>query len=146
MSRTLRACLLLFCLGLSSSALAEDWQRQLRNGLGFDFPLGSSGNLHLTLHERRNPEKVGLRIALAERTPAARDWISSGSWSLGPRLMLVRSDEGDQFLSLVPQLRAQFSLQGLTVHTRVDYGFWSADSGRTPLPERCWQAQFSARF
>ena len=134
-----RRLLLLLCLCACGAQAGE--RGALRNGVGLDCPLGSHGNLHLTVHERRDPRKRGLRYALRERAePAARL-----RWSLGPAVTLRQSAHGERFIGVVPQLRLQLPLAADTVHARIDYGYWGAGR-RTTERERVWQAHFSLRF
>lgn len=135
------AVLLLPCL-CAQNVSAGEFPRALRNGLGFDVPIGQHGNLHLTIHERANPAKTGLRFQLRERhfiTPKT-------TWSVGPVVKLVRSFEGQKYISVFPQFRATMPWHDKTIHAYVHYGFWSPDGRHTPVPERAIQAQISLRF
>lgn len=135
------AAILLPCL-CAQTASAGEFPRALKNGLGFDLPVGQRGNVHLTIHERANPEKVGLRFQLRERS----FMTATTRWSVGPVVKLVRSFEGQKYISVYPQLRATMPWRDKTIHAFVHYGFWSPDGRRTPVPKRAIQAQVSLRF
>ncbi len=137
-----RALTLLLTTAFCLPAKAGPFPSQLRNGLGFDLPVGTHGNVHLTIHERSNPEKVGLRFQLADRLsepPAA-------TWSIGPVVKLIRCQRGQRFIRMVPQLRTTLPWQKRKVHAAINYGYWSADGRKTPLAERTIQAQVSLKF
>lgn len=142
MSLFSRAIALLLTSGFCLPATAGSFPSQLRNGLGFDVPVGTHGNVHLTIHERANPEKVGLRFQLRERLshpPAAR-------WSIGPVVKLIRCQRGERFIRMVPQIRTTLPWQKRKVHAAINYGYWSSDGRKTPLAERTIQAQVSLKF
>lgn len=135
------AALLLTCC-CCLPAIASEFPSKLRNGLGFDVPIGQRGNVHLTIHERANPEKIGLRFQMRERHFETR----VATWSVGPVVKLIRSQQGHRFISLIPQLRATVPWGDRQLHASMHYGFWSTDGRKTPVPERTIQAQISLKF
>lgn len=138
---TRTAALLLTCC-FCLPAFGGEFPYQLRNGLGIDLPMGQRGNLHLTIHERANPEKIGLRFQLRERHFETR----VATWSVGPVVKLIRSQQGDRVISLFPQLRATVPWNGRRIHAFVHYGYWSPDGRKTPIAERTIQAQVRLKF
>ncbi len=135
------AALLLTCC-CCLPAMAGEFPSQLRNGLGLDVPIGDRGNFHLTIHERANPEKVGLRLQLRERHFETR----VATWSVGPVVKMIRADHGHRYISMFPQLRATVPWAHRQIHASVNYGYWTTDGRRTPVPERTIQAHLTLKF
>ncbi len=97
--------------------------RGMRDGLGFDFALPRTGNLHLNLYTRRDADSRGYRIAMNRLDPPR----GAGLWSLGASLDSGRDVDGREIISLVPQL--VLDLDGLLdspgrLQARLEYGNW----------------------
>lgn len=130
-------------LGLASHpATALEIPSALKNGLGIDVPVGVHGNLHLTIHERQRPDRVGLRFVLRERNIETR----RATWSVGPVVKMMRCVEGNRHVTLMPQLRTTIPVGARSAQAWMHYGFWSTDGKYTPMAESTWQLQFQMAF
>ncbi len=99
--------------------------REIRNGLGFDFELPQSGNLHLNLYTNRQADSRGYRIDM--RPLDGQQAGQRKLWSLGASLDSTRTADGRDIVSLVPQL--VLDLDGLLdqqgrLQARIEYGNW----------------------
>lgn len=117
--------------------------RAMRDGLGFDFALPQTGNLHLNLYTNRHADSRGYRIAMNRLDQPQRD----GLWSLGASLDSCRDTQGREIVSLVPQL--MLDLDGLLdtpgrLQARLEYGNWQPL--RQELTLRARVAQLSLRL
>lgn len=137
------ATLIVLLLGLAPHAVpALEIPSALKNGLGVDVPIGIHGNLHLTIHERQRPDRVGLRFVLRERNLNSR----VATWSAGPVVKMMRCAEGSRHVTVIPQLRARFAVGPRSAYAWFHYGFWSTDGKHTPMAESTWQLQFQMAF
>ncbi len=121
--------------------------RRIKNGLGVDYRIASAGGLHLNVYSRNRPNGKGVRKTLNAFAGAEHAQVQR--WTLGASLQQVRTEEGDRFISLVPQLvvnpdGAHAAMQRWRFS--MEYGYWFGGGKRAAVAERVLQVQISARF
>ena len=118
--------------------------KRWRYGLGFDFDLPASGQMHFNLYSRRNPSHEGSRFRFS--LPGVPADFTPRLWSLG--LSVDRVHEFTR-LELTPQfvlhLDSALGVPGPMVLT-VQYAYVNPGTEKDELPERVVQAVLRWRF
>ncbi len=132
---------------IGTVAVSEEAWRQIKNGLGVDYRVAQNGGVHLNVYSRATPRGEGVRLTLNGKQELAQ--APTQSWTLGASLQQVRTEDGERFLSVVPQLVVNpDGAHGATQRWRfsMEYGYWFGASERAAVAERVVQARISAYF
>lgn len=119
--------------------------RRIKNSLGMDYRLAEQGGLHFSVYQRRRPKDVGLRWQLNQDHAGHR----VQRWSVGGKLDLIRTEEGERFVSFVPQLMVNpdgAHLRARRWRVRMEYGYWFGSQSRAAVAERVPQVNLKWRF
>ena len=124
---------------------SRDALRRVKDGLGMDYRIGSSGGLHLNIYSRRKIKRPGVRWQLGQ----TRADVSIQRWTLGGSMQRVRTEDGKRFISFIPQLivnpdGAHAKLRRWRL--KLEYGYWFGGEKRAAAAERVLQASVAARF
>ncbi|MEK6806316.1 MAG: hypothetical protein AABY95_06680 [Pseudomonadota bacterium] len=115
--------------------------KRWRFGIGFDFSLPASGQMHFNLYSRRNPDREGsrFRFSLFDEVAARAPRV----WSLG--LSVDRVNGLELTPQLVLRLDSALGLSSPMVLT-MQYGSISPIPDQNALPERAVQVLLRWKF
>ena len=123
--------------------------KRIKYGLAFDYMLPQGGAVHMTLYQRRNAKRKGIRLAL-NAVDQGGQGHQHRDWSVGLSSDFIRTEKGDRRIGMKPQLILDLDklldLRDWNMDAKFEYGYWQSGYKRAVTDVRVAQASLNLRF